>query len=157
MNNILRYKGYCTKIEFDSEDCILYGKIEGINDFVDFFCESVNEIKSEFEKAVDDYIEFCGENGKEPEKPFKGSFNVRVSQEVHREAFIIANLQNKKLNQFVTEAIEEKIARSNDSMNTSSNKAEITINIQLDKRINEETKFTYMIPKTRGENNAWAS
>ena len=84
MNNILRYRGYCTKVEFDSEDCILYGKIEGISDFVDFFCESVDEVKSEFEKAVDDYIEFCKENGKTPEKPFKGSFNVRVPQEIHR-------------------------------------------------------------------------
>ena len=157
MNNVFSYKGYCTKVEFDSEDCILYGKIEGISDFVDFYCESANEVKLEFEKAVDDYLEFCKENGKVPEKPFKGSFNVRVPQEVHREAFIKANLQNKKLNQFVTEALEEKIARCNESINTSSNKAEITVNIQLDKRINEETQFTYKIPKTRGENNAWAN
>lgn len=157
MNNIFNYKGYCTKVEFDSEDCILYGKIEGINDFVDFYCESASEIKLEFEKAVDDYLEFCKENGKTPEKPFKGSFNVRVPQEIHREAFIKANFQNKKLNQFVAEAIEEKIARCNECTTSLSNKAEITVNIQLDKRISEETQFTYTIPKTRGENNAWAN
>ena len=152
MNNILSYKGYCTKVEFDSEDCILYGKIEGINDFVDFYCESVNEIKSEFEKAVDDYLEFCEENGKTPEKPFKGSFNVRVPQEVHREAFIKANLQNKKLNQFVIEALEEKIAKCNESINTSSNRTEMTL--ELNERIAEESKIIYTKPEIWGMKNA---
>jgi putative hif-contiguous protein B len=151
VNNILSYKGYYTKVGFDSEDCILYGKIEGINDFVDFYCESVNEIKVEFEKAVDDYLEFCKENGKTPEKPFKGSFNVRVSQEIHREAFLKANFQNKKLNQFVTEAIEEKIARCNESINTSSNRTEMTL--ELNKRIEGESNIIYTKPEMWGMKN----
>lgn len=157
MNNIFSYKGYCTKVEFDSEDCILYGKIEGISDFVDFYCESANEVKLEFEKAVDDYLEFCKENGKTPEKPFKGSFNVRVPQEIHREAFIKANFQNKKLNQFVTEAIEEKIARSNEPVNSSNSRIELNVNIQLEERPEEETKYTYTKPKIRGKNYDWAN
>ena len=30
MNNILEYKGYYTKVEFDAEQLVLRGKIEGI-------------------------------------------------------------------------------------------------------------------------------
>ena len=56
---ILEYKGYRTKIEFDREDNIFYGEIEGIHDF--------SKIEKEFHDAVDDYLEFCREIEKEPE------------------------------------------------------------------------------------------
>ena len=57
--NILEYKGYHTKIELDTEEMVLRGKIEGINDLVNFESESIQEIEKEFHAAVDDYLEFC--------------------------------------------------------------------------------------------------
>ena len=75
-HNILEYKGYTTKIEYDTEDQLLYGKIEGIRDLVDFSSDSPASIVDEFHDAVDGYLEFCNEIGKEPEKPFKGVFNM---------------------------------------------------------------------------------
>ena len=39
-----------------------------------------------FGKAVEDYLELCNLNGKEPEKVYKGSFNVRISPELHKQA-----------------------------------------------------------------------
>ena len=41
MNNIVKYKEYWAKVEFDSEDCVLHGKIEGISDLVTFECDSI--------------------------------------------------------------------------------------------------------------------
>ncbi len=67
MCNILEYKGYLTKVEFDAKDCILYGKIEGISDLVNFECDEMNKVEQEFHSAVDDYLIFCEEVGKEPE------------------------------------------------------------------------------------------
>ncbi|MBQ7578016.1 MAG: type II toxin-antitoxin system HicB family antitoxin [Synergistaceae bacterium] len=67
--NILCYKDYYTRIEFSAPDKILYGRLLGITDFVDFMSESAEGIIKEFHSAVDDYIEFCRELGKEPEKP----------------------------------------------------------------------------------------
>lgn len=64
---ILEYKGYRTKIEFDREDNIFYGKIERIHDFVNFHADDYSKIKKEFHDAVDDYLEFCREIEKEPE------------------------------------------------------------------------------------------
>lgn len=125
MKNILKYKGYLAKIEYDSEDMILFGKIEGITDLVDFYSETAEGIKSEFEKAVDDYLQFCIEHGKDPEKPFKGNFNVRIPEDIHREAYIKANLQGKTLNQFVKESITEKLNKSSDAQ------IEIIHNIKL--------------------------
>lgn len=64
---ILEYKGYRTKIEFDREDNIFYGKIEGIRDFVNFHTDDCLKIEEKFYDAVDDYLEFCREIEKEPE------------------------------------------------------------------------------------------
>lgn len=64
---ILEYKGYRTKIEFDREDNIFYGEIKGIYDFVNFHANDYSKIEEEFHNAVDDYIEFCREIGKDPE------------------------------------------------------------------------------------------
>ena len=39
MSNILEYKGYYTEIKFSTEDKVLYGKIEFIDDLINFeFC-----------------------------------------------------------------------------------------------------------------------
>lgn len=85
MKDILEYKGYYTKVQFDSESMKLYGKIEGISDFVIFECSDINQIEKEFHAAVDDYWEFCAEVGKEPDKEYKGNFNVTISSELHKE------------------------------------------------------------------------
>ncbi len=58
---------------------------------------------------MDDYLEACAENGTEPEKPYKGSFNVRVSPEIHREAAICAAQQGTSLNGFIAAALEKAI------------------------------------------------
>ena len=63
---------------------MLRGEIEGINDFVNFECADIQNVEKEFHEAVDDYLEFCKEVGKEPDKEYKGSFNVRISLELHK-------------------------------------------------------------------------
>ena len=109
MNNILEYKGYYTKIEYSVEDQVLYGKIEGIKDLVNFECENLADVEKEFHDAVDDYLAFCEDLGQSPEKPYKGVFNVRVSPELHRRAAIAADKKGETLNAFVTDAIRAAV------------------------------------------------
>ncbi len=90
MNNYIEYKGYRGVIDYSDQDSVLYGKIIGIDDLVTFEGSSVEEIKSAFFDAVDNYLETCKELGKNPEKEFKGVFNVRVSEKVHKLAAIKA-------------------------------------------------------------------
>ncbi|MCL2838004.1 MAG: type II toxin-antitoxin system HicB family antitoxin [Oscillospiraceae bacterium] len=112
MNNVLEHNGYVGKIEFSSDDNCFFGKILGINDLVSFEGSSVDEIKSAFSEAVDDYLEMCAENGKEPEKSYKGSFNVRIDPVLHRQAASFAALSNISLNQFVESAIADKVSHA---------------------------------------------
>lgn len=110
-NNILEYKGYYTKIEYSVEDRVLYGKIEGIGDLVNFHSESPETIEEEFHTAVDDYLAFCKDLGKNPEKPYKGVFNVRVSPELHRKAAMAADKKGETLNAFVVKAIRAAVGQ----------------------------------------------
>lgn len=102
----MEYKGYHAKYEVDEESNMLVGKILGISDLVTFESEDVAGLKEEFESAVDDYLEFCKEVGKEPDKEYKGSFNIRITPEMHRKAAIAAERRGISLNQFVLEAID---------------------------------------------------
>lgn len=133
-NNILEYKGYHTKIEFDTETFILYGKIEGINDLIDFESDNAKTIETEFHNAVDDYLEFCKEVGKEPEKEYKGLFNVRINPELHKKLAIRAYVNGDSLNSTVEKAIAAYLSETTES------------NIQLEKSI----KILANLLETRG-------
>jgi len=109
--NIIEYNGYFGSVEYSDSDEVFFGKLLFINDVVTFEGESVKELKQAFHSMVDDYIETCKEIGKIPQKPFKGSFNVRIKPELHCEASVLAILEGKKLNSFVEEAIEEKVKK----------------------------------------------
>ena len=114
MGNVLEYKGYHTKVEYDNDDMVLRGKIEGISDYVDFESRSIENVASEFHKAVDDYLEFCAEVGKTPEKEYKGTFNVRIDPSLHKKLAFIAYANNVSLNTSVEKAISDYVIKETD-------------------------------------------
>ncbi|NLX01597.1 MAG: type II toxin-antitoxin system HicB family antitoxin [Syntrophomonadaceae bacterium] len=109
MKDIMIYKDYIGSVHYSTEDEVFFGRIEGINDSISFEGSSVAELKAGFEEAVEDYIELCQLNGKEPEKTYKGSFNIRIRPELHKQAVQLALMEGKSLNQFIEDAIENKI------------------------------------------------
>jgi predicted HicB family RNase H-like nuclease len=111
MKDIMIYKGYIGSVHYNTEDEIFYGKIEGINDLISYEGSSVSELKAAFEEAVEDYLELCNLNGREPEKTYKGSFNIRIRPELHKQAAQRALMEGKSLNQYVEEAIEQYCAK----------------------------------------------
>ena len=105
MKDTMAYKTFIGSVHYSEDDGIFYGKLEAINDLVTFEGKSVAELKKAFREAVDDYIRTCRELGREPQKPFKGTFNVRVPAEVHRKAALEAVKEGISLNEFVQKAI----------------------------------------------------
>ena len=104
-DNLLHYKGYSAKPEYSVEDKVFYGKILGIDDLVDFSSENAKTIETEFQKAVDDYLTFCAEIGKEPQKEYSGMFNVRIPPELHRKLSMAAQSEGVSLNKVVEQAL----------------------------------------------------
>lgn len=109
MKDVLTYKGFIGSVHFSAEDEIFYGKIEAINDLIMFEGKSVQELKKNFHEAVDDYLETCKALGREPNKPFKGGFNVRISPKMHKKAIERATILGISLNQLVQKAIEKEV------------------------------------------------
>lgn len=105
MSNVLSYRGYYATVEFDSEEKLLCGSVVGMSDGVYFETETAAEVESAFHEAVDDYLAFCKEKGKQPEKSYRGSFNVRINPDLHRAAALAAAMRKESLNQFVADAI----------------------------------------------------
>ncbi|WP_281238793.1 type II toxin-antitoxin system HicB family antitoxin [Flavobacterium praedii] len=105
MKNYLEYKGYIGTVEFSADDKTFFGKIQGINDLVTFEGSSVDELEKSFQESVLDYLEICVTLNKSPEKVFKGSFNVRVSQELHQKTALLASKKGLNLNDVVKEAL----------------------------------------------------
>ncbi len=106
MGNLLEYKGYHATVVYDVESSMLHGKILGINDLVTFESDSSREIVKEFHSAVDEYLDFCVEVGKEPEKEYKGSFNIRIEPEMHKNLSLIASSNSESLNSCVERALK---------------------------------------------------
>lgn len=109
MKNMLEYKGYHAKIEFDQEDMLFVGSVFGIQDSLNFHGITIQELVDNFHQSIDNYLEMCKEFGRKPDKEFKGSFNVRIDQELHREAAFAADRSGMTLNQFVEKAIRSAV------------------------------------------------
>lgn len=105
----IEYKDFIGSVRYSSEDEVFHGKIEGVNDLITFEGKSVDELKKAFKSAVNDYLDLCKTLNRNPYKSFKGSFNVRVKPEVHTAAFLKATKEGISLNQFVQDAILERL------------------------------------------------
>lgn len=110
MKDVLTYKDFTGSVHFSATDNVFHGKIEGITDLIMFEGQSVTELTTAFHEAVEDYLELCKEVGKEPERSYKGSFNVRVPFDLHRKAIEKAKRLGISLNQLVQRALEDKVA-----------------------------------------------
>jgi len=111
MKDVILYKDYIGSVHYSEDDEVFYGKIEGIDDLVTFEGASVPELKKAFYEALDDYIAIALEHGKNPEKTFRGSLNIRLIAEVHKKANRLALIEGKTLNQFINEAVEHEIGK----------------------------------------------
>lgn len=107
--NTLVYKDFIASVSYSAEDEAFYGKIEHISDLITFESDNARGLKSAFHKAVEDYIAFCREKGIEPEKPFKGSFNIRINPSLHKRAYMKAMQSGMSLNKFIEATLEKEL------------------------------------------------
>ncbi len=107
----LEYKGYTGSIEYSPEDNLLYGQVLGIKGLISYEGETGKDLQKDFHEAIDTYLSDCKLEGKNPEHPFKGSFNVRIPATLHRKAALLAMEAKVSLNNFVAEAIRSRVSQ----------------------------------------------
>jgi len=103
MMNVMTYKGYKARVEFDPRDNIFVGRVLGIEDSISFHGATVAELKEQFMNAINHYLADCKTTGRKPEKPASGKLMLRIPPEIHAQALIIARASGKSLNQWASE------------------------------------------------------
>jgi predicted HicB family RNase H-like nuclease len=111
MRNIMEYEGYRASVEYDDESDTLFGTVVGIADLIIFEGASIQELHESFKESVDDYLAMCSEVGKDPEKAFSGTFNVRIPPKTHQRLVLLASSRRQTLNSVVAEALESYCAQ----------------------------------------------
>ena len=109
MKDMMEYKGYYGSVHYSDEDRIFYGKIEFVRALVSYEGTDVKSLRKAFEEAVDDYLLTFKQQGKEPEKVFKGSFNVRIGSQLHRAMALNALEKGITLNKYIVYVIEKEL------------------------------------------------
>ena len=107
----LEYKGYLGAADLSEADGVFNGKLAFIRDLVTYESDTAAGLVRAFHEAVDDYLADCAEEGREPDKPFKGLFNVRTKPELHRAYAQIAAERGVSLNEVITDALENALPR----------------------------------------------
>ena len=108
--SILGYKGYQGRFEYDPDADIFHGDVLHINDVITFQGRSIDELKAALAESVDVYLEYCEKKGRAPEKPFSGTFNVRLTPEVHQRIAIRAAHDGISLNRWVVKTLETAVS-----------------------------------------------
>jgi len=112
MKNYLEYKGYTGTVEYSAEDNCLFGKVLGIRSLILYEGQSLKELKQSFECMLDGYLKDCKAEGREPEKPYKGSLNVRIGSDTHRILAIEAQARDLPINAYIKEILDNHIKSS---------------------------------------------
>ena len=107
---LLSYKGYHGTVEYSLEDQLLFGKVIDTQSLISYEGSTIEELKEDFEGAVDDYLDMCKEHGDSPEKTFTGSFNVRISPELHHQLALYAESHGDSLNATVKKAVQKLVS-----------------------------------------------
>lgn len=103
--NMLTYKGYQGRFDYDSEADIFHGEVLHLTDVITFQGRSIDELKQALADSVEDYLEFCAQKGKIPEKSYSGKFNVRIAPEVHQRIALEAARDGISINSWVARVL----------------------------------------------------
>lgn len=115
MRDLMKYRDYFGSVHYNDDDRIFHGRVEFIRALVSYEGTDVESLRRAFEEAVDDYLELCHKQKTEPEKPFKGSFNVRVGPRLHQEIALNALNEGMSLNQYITWILEKQSREGQES------------------------------------------
>lgn len=103
----MKYKGYHGQVNYDEDAKLFHGEVVGLRDVITFQGTSVDELEQAFKDSVDEYLDFCKELGRAPEKPFSGKLILRLPPEIHERAAYQAKCSGLSLNAWITHGIQQ--------------------------------------------------
>lgn len=108
--NVMKVDGYHARIEYDEELDLFRGEILGLTGGADFYGKNPTELRTEFKKSLNVFLQVCREKGIEPRRNFSGKFNLRIPVELHEQLAITAQSEGKSINAVAQEALRERVS-----------------------------------------------
>ena len=107
LRKLLEYQGYVGEFGL-GDDTIFVGHVLGMKrNIITFKGETAVELNNSFQGAVDGYLAECSQEKSKPERPFKGSFNVRIGTARHTALAKEASRKNTSINNLIVLAIDQ--------------------------------------------------
>ena len=103
--NTMNYKGYCARMDFDTEDRIIVGRVLDIDDIITFHGASVAEFEAAFHRAINGYMAACAKLGQAADKPASGRMMLRVDPAVHAAAVKASARSGQSLNKWAEKVL----------------------------------------------------
>lgn len=107
--NLMNVDGYHARIDYDEKTDQFRGEILGLFGGADFYGSNPDQLRLEFKKSLEVFLEVCKEQGVEPRRHFSGKFNLRISPELHEKLAMTAEIQGKSLNMLAQEALQRSV------------------------------------------------
>ena len=108
--NLMNLNEYHAKIEYDADLDMFRGEILGLTGGADFYGKNPKELRAEFKKSLQVFLDVCSEKGIEPRRNYSGKFNLRIPVELHEKLAIVAEAEGKSLNTLAQEALLQRVA-----------------------------------------------
>ena len=108
MQNVMKYRGYRARIDFDATDNLLVGRLLGMTEAIVFHGASVEELRADFGDTL------AARYGSAMPTPMAakiasackaGKLLLRLPPEIHAAVMIAAAAEGRSLNQWLTDAI----------------------------------------------------
>lgn len=104
----IEHNGYRGSVRFSADDHTFHGQIIGINDVITFEGETVDLLETAFREAVEDYVKFCNEMGKAPERAYSGKIPLRIDKDLHRLIAGEAEASGSSLNGWIADVLAKR-------------------------------------------------
>lgn len=108
LNNVMRFGDYCAEVGFDPSARMLHGRVIGTSAVIDFYGKDYDELEQEFRTSVDDYLDWCRDDGVAPEKTWSGKLTLRASDEQRRRYAVAAALARKSVNAWMVDVLDRE-------------------------------------------------
>nr|WP_041405604.1 type II toxin-antitoxin system HicB family antitoxin [Shewanella baltica] len=109
MHNTMTFKGYHGSVEISPDDDILFGQVLFISPLINYEAETAKGLEKAFQDAVNDYLTDCAQQDVTPEKPCKGSLNIRLGHDLHLAASVAAFQASMSTNDFIKRAVQKSV------------------------------------------------
>lgn len=108
--NLMTLDAYQARIEYDADLDMFRGEILGLNGGADFYDKNTRELRAEFRKSLQVFLDVCREKGMEPRRHYSGKFNLRIPADLYEKLAIVAQAEGKSINTIAQEALQQRLA-----------------------------------------------